>query len=867
MPKREAMCAPRHFLDSVPSPLCTVDRHFKYVLFNAAHAAMMKEIFGSRVARGRSITAAFRSEQARESVERALDQILKSRNQVTFLQTAGLQRYKVLCSPLLNARKQLAGVTMAWEKEPLDPRIAGNADELFHLAMHVSRQDMYDLDVRSLVVRVTPDYAAFRGFEDGPLEFPVSYWEQSVHPDDRENAASALLDYVSGRAPKYDVEYRLPTQSGGWVWIHSVGKIVEWDATGTPARMIGTHIDITERKIRETELLLMKTAIERAKDEVYWIRSDGQLLYANDAACRILGYSKDEMQTLTIPDIDPTFSRDRWHKHWEQNIPTGSPPFETLHRSKDGNVYPVEVTSASVVLGKDHVLCSFGRDITDRKNAEAALRKSEELYRLLFESNPLPMWVVDQETLQFLSVNEAAVQHYGFTQEKFLTMRSTDVVRQAGENPGDSPATRETTSIQEHVRCDGSIITAEVKSAPFTFQGRRSILLLITDVSERRKAEAELHERDARVRRILDAAPFGAHSYTLQPDGRLIFQGANRAANEILSFDHAPLVGKEIEEAFPQLVGTDVPPTYRAVASTGTSHHSEVESEIPGMGLRMFEINAFQSEPNSMTVFFRDITDRKKGEAEILKLNRELDQRVQERTSQLVAANKELEAFSYSVSHDLRAPLRGIDGWSLALMEDYGPQLSSEALSYLQRVRGEAQRMGQLIDDMLRLSRVSRADLVRVTINLSEITEHIVRRLRESNPARCVNITIQDNLVTVGDPALMEIALTNMLDNAWKFTGKTEKAVIEFGKTVDNGKTVYFVRDNGAGFDMQYARNLFGAFQRMHRQSEFVGTGIGLATTQRIISRHGGTIWADAKPGEGATIFFHLSNDLPEKTT
>ncbi len=235
-----------------------------------------------------------------------------------------------------------------------------------------------------------------------------------------------------------------------------------------------------------------------------------------------------------------------------------------------------------------------------------------------------------------------------------------------------------------------------------------------------------------------------------------------------------------------------------------------------------------------------------------------LEERVAKRTAELLAINKELESFSYSVSHDLRAPLRSIDGFSQALLEDYNEQLDEVGRDYLRRVRKASQRMGQLIDDLLKLSRLTRGEMHRGPVNLSAIAREIAAELRMRDPARNVRFNIADGLVTQGDARLLRIALENLLDNAWKFTGKREKAEITFDATEINGQTTYFVRDNGVGFDMTYANKLFGAFQRLHAAHEFEGTGIGLATVQRIIHRHGGRIWAESTVGQGATFYFTL---------
>jgi PAS domain S-box-containing protein len=251
----------------------------------------------------------------------------------------------------------------------------------------------------------------------------------------------------------------------------------------------------------------------------------------------------------------------------------------------------------------------------------------------------------------------------------------------------------------------------------------------------------------------------------------------------------------------------------------------------------------------------RDITTRKRAEEAV----RELNESQQRQAAQLEAANKELEAFSYSVSHDLRAPLRSIDGFSLALVEDYAGKLDEHARNYLERIRAATQRMAQLIDDLLNLSRISRSDMSRQAVDLSAIANSILAEFRQHEPARLVECIVPDAVVVNGDPRLLQVVLENLLGNAWKFTGKMAHAIIELGvEQHDGDDTTYFVRDDGAGFDMAFAGKLFGPFQRLHTTREFPGTGIGLTTVQRIIHRHGGRVWAEGAEGKGATFSFTL---------
>jgi PAS domain S-box-containing protein len=253
-----------------------------------------------------------------------------------------------------------------------------------------------------------------------------------------------------------------------------------------------------------------------------------------------------------------------------------------------------------------------------------------------------------------------------------------------------------------------------------------------------------------------------------------------------------------------------------------------------------------------------DITDRKRAEEELHLLQNELEARVVQRTTQLEAAYRELDAFSYSISHDLRAPLRGIDGWSLALLEDYSDRLDDRGRQYLQRVRSGTQQIGRLIDDLLLLARVARFDMHRRPVDLTVIARAIAARLEDEHPDRKIEWIIPPGLTAVCDQRLLEIVVQNLLDNACKFTGPRELARIEFDQAGDQPQPAYFVRDNGVGFDMTSANKLFAPFQRMHKPSEFPGNGIGLAIAQRIIRRHGGKIWAESSPDKGSTFFFTL---------
>jgi light-regulated signal transduction histidine kinase (bacteriophytochrome) len=280
-----------------------------------------------------------------------------------------------------------------------------------------------------------------------------------------------------------------------------------------------------------------------------------------------------------------------------------------------------------------------------------------------------------------------------------------------------------------------------------------------------------------------------------------------------------------------------------------TFDNYEVEHDFADIGRRIMLLNARQIERASgkeriILLAIEDITERKEIEAGLEK------------------AHEELESFAYSVSHDLRAPLRGIDGWSLALLEDYKDKLGEQGRQYIDLVRSETQIMGRLIDDLLMFSRQNRAEMNQRHLDMTAMAQAIISRLQQQNPTLQADFIIQPGLKALGDNNLIEIALKNLLDNAAKFSSKSSRAVIEFGQVEKEGRKTFFVHDNGVGFDMAYSNKLFGVFQRLHKASEFPGTGIGLASVQRIINRHGGRIWAEAKVNEGATFYFTLKEAI-----
>lgn len=349
-------------------------------------------------------------------------------------------------------------------------------------------------------------------------------------------------------------------------------------------------------------------------------------------------------------------------------------------------------------------------------------------------------------------------------------------------------------------------------------------------------------------------------------DGDLRVQKANAAFYRVFQGTKAETEGQLLYE----LAGGqwDLPrlrTLLEQVAHEGSFKDFEIRHEGAQVGAKRMVLDAHLVEHDDGTpmilLAIEDTTDKTVALDALEKLNRELDDRVSERTAQLEAANVELEAFAYSVSHDLRAPLRALDGFSDELLRCYSDRLDDRGQHYLRRLRSGTQRMGQLIDDMLELSQLNRGEMKRESVDLTVLAQAIATELRDQEPDRKVDFLIEPGQSAIGDSSLLAMALENLLGNAWKFTSKNPSATITMGREQQQGAPGFFVRDDGAGFDMAHISKLFGAFQRLHTQREFPGNGVGLAIVQRVVHRHGGRVWAESSLGQGATFHFTLAQD------
>lgn len=489
------------------------------------------------------------------------------------------------------------------------------------------------------------------------------------------------------------------------------------------------------------------------------------------------------------------------------------------------------------------------------------LQKSEVRYRRLFEATQDGILILNAVTLQITDVNPFMMDLLGYSRNEFLGKELWEIglFGDKGASQTAFKALQDTGYLRyEDLPLEtrgGKRREVEFVSNVYFEGGQQVIQCNIRDITERRKQEV-LRERLAAIVKSSDDA-------IISTDLDSIVTTWNSAAEKMFGHTESEMLGKSQSLIIPQDREGEVIRILNIIKRGETLNHFETE-RIGKNGKSIdvsVTISPIKDEDGNITgasKIARDISELKRAVKEIHQLNAKLEQRVTDRTAQLQAANKELESFSYSVSHDLRAPLRHINGFSGALLEDYGDKLDDIGKGYLTQVREASKEMAQLIDDVLQLARVTRTEMALETINLSVMASSVISALEKEYPGRNVTVDIKQGLSARGDRRLLRILLTNLLGNAWKFTLKQENAAITFDQEHIDGETVYFVCDNGAGFDMAFSDKLFGAFQRLHGTDEFEGTGIGLATVQRIMNRHAGRVWAEGAVDIGATFYFTL---------
>jgi PAS domain S-box-containing protein len=634
--------------------------------------------------------------------------------------------------------------------------------------------------------------------------------------------------------------------------------------------------ELAEDALRESEAQFRTLA--NAIPQLSWMADgEGSIFWYNDRWYQYTGATPEQMKgwgwkTVHDPEALPGVM-----ERWKLSLASGA-PFDMVFplRGSDGVFHPF---LTRVVPVRDHegkIVRWFGTntDISEQRRVEDALRASETRLRALSDNLPEGMvfrFRLDSNGEPYFEFVSAGIERLtgipaaefiarGESFDTFIIPEDRDRVRAA------ITASRERlTNFELEVRHKHHVagrvgwsllrwVATRNSDGSTTWDG------VELDITNRKQAQQALVISEQRFRKLFENAAVGIAIMDL--DGRLI--RSNAAYLDLHGYAEDDLANRRFGDLMtPEDLQLNLAEMRKLKAGEIPFFRNETQYIREDGGRVWVEkfvslLPGEKGDASELVALVLDVTERKRAERQVQELNAELETRVRRRTDQLEAANKELEAFAYSVSHDLRAPLRGIDGWSLALLEDYGGRLDATARKHLDRVRAETQRMGLLIDDLLQLSRVTRSEMNTAVVDLSSIAAGSASRLRELAPERRIEFEIENGVRAVGDERLLEIALNNLLSNAVKFTGPVEHARVEFGSEMSGGEHLYYVRDNGVGFDMAYSKTLFGAFQRLHKAAEFPGTGIGLATVQRIIHRHGGRVWAESERGKGATFYFTI---------
>ena len=780
----------------------------------------------------------------------------------------------------------------AWAGTPLATRvvdsiIASVGENLVVSARDVTerRRNEEELRLRAELLDLAHDAVIVRD----PAESRVTFWNReaqhiygyspeealgriahellaTVFPESREAVDDALA-----REGRWVGELR-HTRKDGTVIVVSSRQALQRGADGRPSAVIELNSDITERKRVEEELAHVAGLLERTEEVSKtggweYDVATGELTWT-DEVFRIYGVERTSDPTEvtqaiaaydpeSAPIIDAAFKR---------LVAEGVPyDLELGLLRADGQRVWVHTVGRPVIDGGRVVRVGGNiSDVTERKRVEEALRASDQLFHDGFDYSPTGMALTGLDG-RLVEVNAAFARMLGFDDAGQLVAQ--DFARYT--HPDDLAANREGIRMmveegkpyvaeKRYIRRDGAVVYALMGStAVLDADGRPSMLFTqVQDITERKLAEAALRASEERFRGGFANSPIGMA--LVDPNGKYL---------EVNS-THARMLGVEDPD---EMIGLrfehfvhpdDVADTYASIErlyETGTDHGERRYIRKDGATVyALFGSSVVRDADGQPSVLFsqaEDITERKLAEAEVLRLNAELEQRVLRRTAELKAANQELEGFAYSLAHDLRAPIRAINGFGAALSQNHGHELGDPGRETLDRIRRASAKMGELIDAMLLLSDLTTRELSITSVDLGAVATEISEELRALDPGRGVEFMIGDGLETVGDQRLVRVLMRNLLENAWRFTSPCEHARIEVRRA---GAGVFAVRDNGVGFNMDFADLLFKPFARLHREDEFPGIGVGLTTVERIVRRHGGAVWGEGRPGEGATFYFKL---------
>jgi PAS domain S-box-containing protein len=744
------------------------------------------------------------------------------------------------------------------------------ANERLEEAQRVAHLGSWELDPH--MDKITASAEFFRLFDAAPAEIArYAQFVERLHPDDRERVNRDVAAALEEDRP-YDTEYRVKLRDGGWRDINARGHVVT-DADGKPAWFVGTCLDITERKRAAEELRLSqamyKTIVDNIPQKVFVKGPDLRWASVNGPLARDFGLRPEDVVGKTNRELFPQDLADKYSADDQRIVETGATEEfdeEYLDKGERRFVHTIK-TPVRDEAGTIQGVFGMFRDVTEEKRAEQRLRVANERLEEAQRVAHLGSWEWDPAgdqitgSAEFFRLFDAAPEEI-VRYQQFVERLHPDDREHVDRDVAAALEGNRSYDTEYRVRLrDGGWRDINARGRLVTDPDGKPVRFVGTclDITERKRAEGALRESERWYRTLAISLPHLV--WTCRADGPCDYLSPRWV--EYTGIPESEQLGyRWLEQLHPD-DRDRVIAEWTEVAAHGESFDIEFRIRRADGVHRWFKTRAIPLRDNNgqLVEWFgsnTDIDDVKRASEELAAVNAELEDRVKARTAALEAANRELEAFSYSVSHDLRAPLRSVDGFSKILLQDHGEQLDAEARRVLGVVIRNVQQMGRLIDDLLAFSRVSRKELERQPVDMGKLARAVAEVLRAAEPERAIEVDIGSLGGTLGDSGLLRQVWVNLLGNAFKFTRPADRPRIEIRCEQVDGECRYTVRDNGVGFDPAYADNLFKPFQRLHPTAEFEGTGIGLAIVARIVQRHGGRVSAEGRPGAGATFGFSL---------